>query len=874
MEDSKFFLGLDIGTNSVGWAVTDDEYKLRKYKNDLMWGVHLFDEAQQSAERRSFRTARRRLDRRKQRIVLLQEFFAPQILKIDESFFLRLKESALLPQDSEHRTGNIFFDDDGYTDSDYYEQYPTIHHLIDDLMRDSKPHDVRLVYLACAYILAHRGHFLFEVKKDDVDSLKSFPPIFDEFISALTELTESIPFDCKSDELAQILQTRSGVTDKEKKLTALLFGGKKPSKELCESLRFDLLMKLMAGGKVALAELFLNDEYKDLETPSVCVASAEFADTLDSLGSVLSQEQTVLLDAVKKMNDWSLLVNILKNSDSISQSKIKEYETHRSDLENLKYLFRTYLSKKDYDCVFRDENESGKSYNAYIKSPKNCSQEDFCKFVKSHINKIVCDEKDKQSLEYINQKCADKTLCPKQVNTDNRVIPYQLYYHELKCILDNAKGYLDFLNDKDEYGTVADKILSIMEFRVPYYVGPLAKRTKDTNAWLVRKCEGRIRPWNYKDIIDLDKSEDEFIRRMTCKCTYLAGEDVLPKNSLIYCRFTVLNEINNITVDGNKISVEAKQKIYNELFMKNRRVTVKAIEKLLQACGEMTADQKLGGVDLTIKSSLKSYHDFGNMLSSGMLTESDAERIIERITVTTDNARLKQWLNKEYPKLSKDDVKYLLKRSYKDYGRLSRRFLENVFEYGVDTNTGEVVGEKNIITRLWETNDNLMQLLGSKYRYNENIDSINAEWYSDPNHQMNISERLREMYVPTAVRRSINRTVDIVREIKSIIGRDPDRIFIEMARENDASQKGKRTRSRREQISELFKSARDIVDAQKLSELEQRLESIDDGSLRSEKYYLYFIQMGKCMYTGHAIDFDKLGSDTYYNIDHIWPQAK
>ncbi|MFR2557387.1 MAG: hypothetical protein ACLTD2_04275 [Ruminococcus sp.] len=40
-----------------------------------MWGVHLFDEAKQSAERRLFRTARRRLDRRKQRIILLQEFF-------------------------------------------------------------------------------------------------------------------------------------------------------------------------------------------------------------------------------------------------------------------------------------------------------------------------------------------------------------------------------------------------------------------------------------------------------------------------------------------------------------------------------------------------------------------------------------------------------------------------------------------------------------------------------------------------------------------------------------------------------------------------------------------------------------------------------
>lgn len=872
MKNEKFFLGLDIGTNSVGWAVTDDEYKLRKFKNDLMWGVHLFDEAQQSADRRSFRTARRRLDRCKQRISILQDFFAAHILELDKSFFVRLKESALLPQDSEHRTSNIFFDDESFVDKDYFDKYPTIHHLINDLMCSPDPHDVRLVYLACAYILSHRGHFLFEVEKDDIKGIVAFLPLFNEFMSALHEMIDEIPFDSNSNELEQILKARSGVTEKEKRLTESWFGGKKPSKDLCESLRFDLLIKLMSGGKVTLAELFRNDEYKELETPSVSVASVDFADTLDALASVLSLEQTALLSAAKKLNDWSLLVNILKNSDSISQSKIKEYETHKQDLEKLKKLCRNYMSKADYNSIFRDEDEKNKSYNAYINSPRNCSQEDFCKFVKSYIDKIECKENDRDTFDYINKKCENKTLCPKQVNTDNRVIPYQLYYHELKCILDNACMYLDFLNEKDKYGTIADKILSIMEFRIPYFVGPLVTSGKSKFAWMQRKAEGKIYPWNFAEKVDLDKSENEFIRRMTCKCTYLAGEDVLPKNSLLYCKFEVLNEINNLTVDGDKISVQSKQKIFRELFEKKRRVTVKMIADLLLSCGEMKPEQKLGGVDVTIKSSLKSYHDFKHMLAGGVLAECDAEKIIERITVTTDKTRFKKWLKDEYSSLAEDDVKYISKLSYKDYGRLSRRLLENVLE--TDTNTGELVSENNIITRLWETNDNLMQLLSSKYKYMQRINALNVEFYCDPARRLGISERLKEMYVPTAVRRSINRTVDIVKEIKSIIGRDPDKIFIEMARENDVSQKGKRTKSRREQITELFKSVKEIIDAQKLSELEQQLESTDDGRLRSEKYYLYFTQLGRCMYTGHTIEFDKLGSDTFYNVDHIWPQAK
>ena len=42
----KYYLGLDIGTNSVGWAVTDENYNLCKFGGKRMWGIRLFDGAQ------------------------------------------------------------------------------------------------------------------------------------------------------------------------------------------------------------------------------------------------------------------------------------------------------------------------------------------------------------------------------------------------------------------------------------------------------------------------------------------------------------------------------------------------------------------------------------------------------------------------------------------------------------------------------------------------------------------------------------------------------------------------------------------------------------------------------------------------------------
>ena len=138
-------------------------------------------------------------------------------------------------------------------------------------------------------------------------------------------------------------------------------------------------------------------------------------------------------------------------------------------------------------------------------------------------------------------------MLPLQRNKDNSVVPNQVHKAELALILENAGSYLGFLNEKDEDGlSPAEKIIELFSFRIPYYVGPLSDRHKDrgSNAWIVRKAEGRILLWNFDEKVDREKSNEAFIERMTNKCTYLLGKDVVAKNSLIYSRFIkVLFEI-------------------------------------------------------------------------------------------------------------------------------------------------------------------------------------------------------------------------------------------------------------------------------------------------------------------------------------------
>lgn len=271
-----------------------------------------------------------------------------------------------------------------------------------------------------------------------------------------------------------------------------------------------------------------------------------------------------------------------------------------------------------------------------------------------------------------------------------------------------------------------------------------------------------------------------------------------------------------------------------------------------------------------IKSSLKSYLDFRRLLENGFLSENDVERIIERITVTTDKPRLVSWLKAEYSDLPAEDIRYISRLSYKDYGRLSAKLLTGCYE--LDTNTGEI-GGRSIIDFMWAENINLMQILSDSYGYKSFIEEENKKYYMI-NPTGSIAQTLREMYVSPSVSRAIIRTMEIVKELRKITKKDPDKIFVEMARGGKPEEKGKRTSSRREQIEKLYDSAKAFVSDEDISHLRSQLGSLSDEQLRSEKYYLYFIQFGKCMYSGEAIDFSRLGDNHCYDIDHIFPQSK
>ncbi|MGN0930855.1 MAG: type II CRISPR RNA-guided endonuclease Cas9 [Thermoguttaceae bacterium] len=878
MKNSQnYYLGLDIGTDSIGYAVTNKEYALLKFKGEPMWGATLFESAKDASERRLFRTGRRRLDRRQARVNLLNELFAKEIGKIDPKFFIRRRESALYKEDA--RFGVALFNGQGITDKEYYEKYPTIHHLIDDLMKSDAAHDVRLVYLACAWLVAHRGHFLLDVDPEKAKDVLDFQKAFDELNQCLENNGYALPWadGIEAEKLFKILQKRR-LTEKEKEIIAELKPDAKGrvDDEKERSFKSKFFAQFLAGRKIKAVDLFENIENEKLSF-SVAQGDDELAPILTELGD----NRDIVLK-VRALTDCAHLAAVMEGSESVSQAKIKVYDQHKEDLAYLKSFVKKYLPEQ-YDDLFKNVVKKNDNYVSYSKNVKRLkgkeleelkfvNQEVFCeglhKALKVAEGKVS--EEDLPAFLTMKERLEANDFLPKQKTGDNRLIPYQLYYVELTKLLDRAAQYLPFLNEADADGiTTKEKIVQTFAFRIPYFVGPL-KEEKDAsskNAWLVRKAKGRILPWTFEKLVDFEKCEEAFINRMTNNCTYLPWEEVLPENSLLYCEFKVLNELNNLKVNGELIPVDVKEELYENLFKKIRNVNVKKIKDYLKSRGRLKEEDELSGIDVTIKSSLKSYHDFKQLLDSKTLSESDVEDIIKHAAYTEDKRRMRKWLTENYKELSDKDVQYISRLDLKGFGRLSREFLNGREITG--TFQGVDADEYTIIEWMRKTNLNLMQLLSEKFTFREKIDDYVGKFYE--NKGRTLEEELDAAYVSNAVKRQIYRALAVVDDVKKALKRDPEKIFVEMARGGTPDQKGKRTTSRLQQLHDLYAKIK-TEDVRTLrDELKSMLSRKEESKLQSKRLYLYYLQEGKCAYTGEPIDLKSLSSERY-DIDHIYPQ--
>ncbi len=79
-------------------------------------------------------------------------------------------------------------------------------------MQSTEPRDVRLVYLACAWLVSHRGRFLNEVDKHNIDAVIDFNSVYvrlAEFIQRNGEYSLPWSDDISLDDVANVLKSKT-----------------------------------------------------------------------------------------------------------------------------------------------------------------------------------------------------------------------------------------------------------------------------------------------------------------------------------------------------------------------------------------------------------------------------------------------------------------------------------------------------------------------------------------------------------------------------------------------------------------------------------------------------------------------------------------
>lgn len=775
------------------------------------------------------------------------------VLEVDSSFFIRLEKTTFLDKedkkailkDNYKMNYNLFCDED-YNDKKYFKDYPTIYHLRKKLCESDEKADPRLIYLALHHIVKYRGNFLYEGQELHLE-----PSNKEEDLKILFDIlgkNNDTVYDISEEQIQFILKTVVENISKTAKVDECMSQLKLNSEDKKIVKEF---MRGLVGNKFNVSKLYMHEDLQfDDEDLKLQFSDKSYEEKITEYENVL-EEKMEFIDLMQRFYSWIELSKIVGSDSqhaSISGAMVNIYESHREDLRTLKEVMLK-IGKKEYDEMFKPTSKNVVNYYNYV-NPVACSgdkTDGFYKYVKKAIEKSDDSRKDA-----IIQKIANETYMLKQTSKNNAYIPYQMQKDELIKILDHQEKYYPVLKEN------RDKIISILEFRIPYYYGPLDGNKQF--GWLIKKKgkeNERILPWNHQEIVDVQETAAQFIKKLTNYCTYLPIEKVMPQKSLTCSMYEVLSEVNKIRIDGKLLPIDTKNRLIEDLFFKRKTVKEKDLINWLKqnqlTVGEITGYQK----EKAFSSSLAPWIDFKEIFDEINDSNYDLiEKIIEDMTIFNEGSILKERLKKAY-NLDQNKVKKIMKLKYSGWSRLSKKLINGI---RADNKFGSSV---SILDVMKESHMTLMEIINDQDLGFKQI--IEKENFKNETGSFEY-EDIENLAGSPALKRGIWQTLQVIEEIKNYMGHEPKNIYIEFAREE---QEKVRTTTRVKKLKSIYNDIKNQLDVHG-KEVYSNLNKQDEKSSIEKRLYLYYTQLGKCMYSGESLGIDKLSN---YEIDHIFPRT-
>lgn len=896
--EKKYYIGLDLGTSSVGWAATDENYNFLRLKGKTAWGARIFSEAVDCKGRRSFRSSKRRVARRKYRLLLLKNLFAEEMAKVDKTFFLRLENSTYWAEDKAkdaegNELGKTLIFKTTEEEREFHKAYPTTWHLRKKLVDNDEQalSDLRLVYLAIHHIMKYRGNFLSDAindgnekpSKETIDKINTILNLL-EAKDNESEVSDNITYISKEsyNELIETLENKNlNKKVKQSKINCLFKNIDKNNDEI--KVYIDLFKTLVTGGVFSVKKI--NEEYDKLKIDF----NNGFEDTADEISKALGDAYDLVLIA-KAYNDYISLKDLLGENPYLSYVMVDIYDEHKKDLKSLKKILISIDNKlgnngknRVYCSVFKPiiavkkakdrkkEKLTTPNYASFIQGDdvekKSVTLENLNKNIKEILeaNKQYVDEIDKEEFDRLLDKASNNELFKKQATVSTSLIPHQCHLKELNKILENAAEKYPFIKEN------SDKIIQLFKFRVPYYYGPLNNESKE-HAWIVKnegKERTKITPWNIDEVVNKELTREGFFKKLTNSCTYLVGETVLPKVSLVYEKYLALERLNKMQVNGNYLNHSDKMDLLNYV-LGNSNTTIENIRKKLASdTGMKINDIVISNIKNNVPFTATSHAFFGKRFNLENSKEFElCEEVIKYATIYADDKKeLKKFLSENFG-FDEKLIKEIANLPTNKWGRLSKKFLCGGAKdemYYTDEN-GVMY---TILGLLEETNQNLQEIVNSgKYGFDEKIKEFNDALTKDETIDEQISKILEG--TPALMVRSITQTMKVVDDVIKAAKCEPKKIIMEVTRKDE--KKGQEVASRYIQLKKKISEDKGIDDKEREELLSDLEEANKTKKLKGKHLYLYFSQLGIDLYTGKKMKIEEV-LEGKYDIDHIVPQS-
>ena len=329
---------------------------------------------------------------------------------------------------------------------------------------------------------------------------------------------------------------------------------------------------------------------------------------------------------------------------------------------------------------------------------------------------------------------------------------------------------------------------------------------------------------------------------MRGKCSVYPNESRAPKMSLSAELFNFLNDLNNLTVDGEKLTTEEKNQILKVVSQKGS-ITLKQVAKLLEVEEDSFAGYRIDKSNKPLLTEFKGYKKVKKIFKEcgEDISFHDYEKIDFIIEIITKQKGMQE------RKTSLENSKYTFTNTL-----LDKLVLMNGVS-GYHALSFKALRELN--KELYMTDMNQMQILHQMNLFDKNRISHKG--------RNNIMADETAILSPVA-RRAQNETFKVINELRKKYG-EFDSIVIEMTRDKNSVEQAKKQRESQRYFEGLNKEVNRILE-------EYGYDADKVNGKTKTKLRLYMEQDGKSAYTLQPLDIRRIISDpTYTEIDHVIP---